>query len=188
VAPRGAWRHGSWGHHGGRGCRAIREGRPRRSGVVAPARPGSRRGRHCCQQRRCLPNGPSALSGRGRIDAALATNIRAPYFLTAALAPAMIARGSGSIVNITTMAAHVGMPGMSAYGATKAALSSLTRTWAAEFHHRRGRRTNSYLTGHVTKVPVDSFQRIPPPRPAPARTERNFDVPSHYRGQDRNEL
>jgi NAD(P)-dependent dehydrogenase (short-subunit alcohol dehydrogenase family) len=80
-----------------------------------------------------FPMGLALSVGMEAFDAALATNIRAPYFLTAALAPAMIAKGSGSIVNITTMAAYIGMPGTSAYGATKAALSSLTRTWAAEF-------------------------------------------------------
>jgi NAD(P)-dependent dehydrogenase (short-subunit alcohol dehydrogenase family) len=60
-------------------------------------------------------------------------NVRAPYFLTAALAPGMAARGGGAIVNVTTMAAELGLPGASAYGATKAALASLTRTWATEF-------------------------------------------------------
>jgi NAD(P)-dependent dehydrogenase (short-subunit alcohol dehydrogenase family) len=80
-----------------------------------------------------FPMGPALAVGVDAFDTALATNIRAPYFLTAALAPAMIAKGHGSIINITTMAAYVGMPGTSAYGATKAALSSLTRTWAAEF-------------------------------------------------------
>jgi NAD(P)-dependent dehydrogenase (short-subunit alcohol dehydrogenase family) len=80
-----------------------------------------------------FPMGPALSVGVEAFDVALATNIRAPFFLTAALAPAMIAKGSGSIVNISTMAAYVGMPGTAAYGATKAALSSLTRTWAAEF-------------------------------------------------------
>jgi NAD(P)-dependent dehydrogenase (short-subunit alcohol dehydrogenase family) len=79
-------------------------------------------------------------------DAALAMNIRAPYFLTAALVSGMLARGSGSIVNITTMAAYVGMPGTSAYAATKAALSSLTRTWAAEFGEA-GVRVNTLSPG-----------------------------------------
>lgn len=60
-------------------------------------------------------------------------NVRAPYFLTAALAPRMAANGGGSIVNVSTMAAAVGLPGGSAYGATKASLESLTRSWAAEF-------------------------------------------------------
>jgi NAD(P)-dependent dehydrogenase (short-subunit alcohol dehydrogenase family) len=58
----------------------------------------------------------------------------------------MIAKGSGSIVNITTMAAHIGMPGTSAYGATKAALSSLTRTWVVEFSVA-GVRVNSLSPG-----------------------------------------
>jgi NAD(P)-dependent dehydrogenase (short-subunit alcohol dehydrogenase family) len=45
----------------------------------------------------------------------------------------MAARGSGSIVNVATMAAHFGLPGASAYGASKAAVVSLTQTWAAEY-------------------------------------------------------
>jgi NAD(P)-dependent dehydrogenase (short-subunit alcohol dehydrogenase family) len=60
-------------------------------------------------------------------------NVRGTFFLTAALAPKMAARGHGSIVNITTMAAEVAFPGGAAYGASKAALIALTRTWAAEF-------------------------------------------------------
>jgi NAD(P)-dependent dehydrogenase (short-subunit alcohol dehydrogenase family) len=66
-------------------------------------------------------------------DRALESNVRAPYFLTAAIAPRMIARGRGSIVNVSTMAARLGMPGLSVYSATKAAIESFTRTWAAEF-------------------------------------------------------
>lgn len=93
-----------------------------------------------------FPMGLALSVGVDEFDAALATNIRAPYFLTAALAPAMIAKGSGSIINITTMAAYVGMPGTSAYGATKAALGSLTRTWAAEFS-TAGIRVNSLSPG-----------------------------------------
>lgn len=60
-------------------------------------------------------------------------NVRGTFFLTAALAPRMAARGGGSIVNITTMAAEFGMVGAAAYGASKAAVVALTRTWAAEF-------------------------------------------------------
>jgi NAD(P)-dependent dehydrogenase (short-subunit alcohol dehydrogenase family) len=46
----------------------------------------------------------------------------------------MTAKGSASIVNITHCDCLCRMPGTSAYGATEAALSSLTRTWAAEFN------------------------------------------------------
>jgi NAD(P)-dependent dehydrogenase (short-subunit alcohol dehydrogenase family) len=69
----------------------------------------------------------------GDFDATFATNVRAPFFLTAAIAPGMAARGHGAIVNVATMAAHFGLPGASAYGASKAAIVSLTQTWAAEY-------------------------------------------------------
>jgi short-subunit dehydrogenase len=46
-------------------------------------------------------------------------NVQAPYFLVAALAPQMAARGSGVIINVGSMAGEVGMPGGAAYGATK---------------------------------------------------------------------
>ncbi len=66
-------------------------------------------------------------------DAAFAVNVRAPFLLTALLAEKMAAASGGSIVNVSSTAAGLGMPGMAMYGATKAALESLTRTWAAEF-------------------------------------------------------
>ncbi|SON60741.1 3-oxoacyl-[acyl-carrier-protein] reductase FabG [Mycobacterium simulans] len=74
------------------------------------------------------------------------TNVRGAYFLVAGLVPAMLQRGHGSIVNITTMAAFKGIPGASGYSASKAALESLTRTWAAEFGPR-GVRVNSVAPG-----------------------------------------
>jgi NAD(P)-dependent dehydrogenase (short-subunit alcohol dehydrogenase family) len=80
-----------------------------------------------------FPGGPTPEQDVESLDQTLAINVRAPYLLVAALAPKMIARGSGSIVNISTMVASIGMPGLSVYGASKSALESLTRTWAAEF-------------------------------------------------------
>jgi NAD(P)-dependent dehydrogenase (short-subunit alcohol dehydrogenase family) len=68
------------------------------------------------------------------------------FFLTAAIAPKMAARGGGSIVNVSTMAAAFGMPGAAVYGASKAALSSLTKTWAAEFA-KAGVRVNTVAPG-----------------------------------------
>jgi NAD(P)-dependent dehydrogenase (short-subunit alcohol dehydrogenase family) len=79
-------------------------------------------------------------------EAAFDLNVRAPYFLTAAIAPGMIARGRGSIVNISTMAASVGMAGLSTYSATKAAIESLTRTWAVELGSA-GIRVNTVAPG-----------------------------------------
>lgn len=79
-------------------------------------------------------------------DTAFAANVRAPYQLTAAFAPAMVAKGSGVIVNVSTMAARIGMPGLPLYSATKAALESLTRTWAAELSPA-GVRVNAVAPG-----------------------------------------
>jgi NAD(P)-dependent dehydrogenase (short-subunit alcohol dehydrogenase family) len=76
---------------------------------------------------------PTPEETRKSYEAMFDVNVRAPYFLTAALAPRMAGRGGGSIVNVSTMVAELGMPGSSTYAATKAALASLTRTWAAEF-------------------------------------------------------
>ena len=59
--------------------------------------------------------------------------MRPAYFLTAAIAPAMVAQGSGCIINVGSMAGEVGMPGGAAYGATKAALDAFTRSWTAEY-------------------------------------------------------
>ena len=75
-------------------------------------------------------------------------NVRSAYFLVAALAPRMAARGSGSIINVGSMAGQVGMAGGAAYGATKAALASFTRSWAAEYSPA-GVRVNTIAPGPV---------------------------------------
>jgi NAD(P)-dependent dehydrogenase (short-subunit alcohol dehydrogenase family) len=81
-------------------------------------------------------------------DALFASNVRAAYFLVAAIAPGMVARGKGSILNVSSMAGEIGLAGAAAYGATKAALSSMTRAWAAEFSPS-GVRVNAIAPGPV---------------------------------------
>ncbi|SEQ54924.1 SDR family NAD(P)-dependent oxidoreductase [Microlunatus flavus] len=80
-----------------------------------------------------FPFGPTAETTPEDVDRVLAVNVTAPYFLVAALAPAMAARGNGAVVNVTTMVAEFGAAGMGLYGASKAALVLLTKSWAAEF-------------------------------------------------------
>jgi NAD(P)-dependent dehydrogenase (short-subunit alcohol dehydrogenase family) len=84
-------------------------------------------------------------------DAAFALNVRAPFLLTGALAPRMAANGGGAIVNITTMVASFGAPGMALYGSTKAALELLTKAWAAEYGPK-GVRVNAIAPG-PTRTP-----------------------------------
>ena len=81
-------------------------------------------------------------------DAMFNSNVRSAYLLTAAIAPAMAARGAGSIINIASMAGAVGLAGGAAYSATKASLSAMTRAWAAEFSPA-GVRVNAVAPGPV---------------------------------------
>ena len=69
-------------------------------------------------------------------DRLFAANVRAAYFLVGALAPAIAVRGSGSVVDIAGMAGAIGLAGGAAYGATKATLASMTRSWAASSARR----------------------------------------------------
>jgi NAD(P)-dependent dehydrogenase (short-subunit alcohol dehydrogenase family) len=77
--------------------------------------------------------GPTADIAADRFDALFASNVRAPFLLVAAIGPAMARRGAGSIVNVSSMAGRIGLNGAAAYGASKAALESMTRAWAVEF-------------------------------------------------------
>src|SRR6202034_3987434 len=77
--------------------------------------------------------GPTADLDAATFDRMFSANVRAPYFLVAALAPKMAARGSGSIISLSSMAAQIGLAGGAAYSATKATLAAMTRSWAAEF-------------------------------------------------------
>jgi NAD(P)-dependent dehydrogenase (short-subunit alcohol dehydrogenase family) len=90
--------------------------------------------------------GPTADLDPAVFDEMFAANVRSAYYLVAAIAPAMAKRGSGSIINLGSMAGQIGLAGSAAYGATKAALASLTRSWAAEFSPQ-GVRVNTIAPG-----------------------------------------
>jgi NAD(P)-dependent dehydrogenase (short-subunit alcohol dehydrogenase family) len=92
--------------------------------------------------------GPTSDLEADGFDALFASNVRATYQLVAGLVPGMVTRGKGSIVNLASMAGQVGLAGGAAYGATKAALASLTRSWAAEFSPS-GVRVNAVSPGPV---------------------------------------
>ena len=104
---------------------------------------------------------PTAELGVDAYDGMFASNVRAPFLLTAALAPGMAERGHGSIINISSMAGRLGLPGGAAYGATKAALHSLTQSWAAEYSPR-GVRVNTVAPGPIYTRPEgrDLFDRL----------------------------
>jgi NAD(P)-dependent dehydrogenase (short-subunit alcohol dehydrogenase family) len=80
------------------------------------------------------------------LDAMLAINVRAPHVLVGALAPAMAARGAGTVVTIGSWMATIGVPFAAMYAATKAADEQLTRSWSAEFGPH-GVRVNAVAPG-----------------------------------------
>jgi NAD(P)-dependent dehydrogenase (short-subunit alcohol dehydrogenase family) len=96
--------------------------------------------------------GPTETFEIASFDAMFAANVRAPFFLVSALAPGMVARGTGSIINISSMAGRLGLAGGAAYGATKAAVASLTQAWAAEYSPR-GVRVNAVAPGPIYTRP-----------------------------------
>ncbi|MCZ8380215.1 SDR family NAD(P)-dependent oxidoreductase [Mycobacterium sp. CPCC 205372] len=79
-------------------------------------------------------------------DYCYAVNVKAPFYLVGALAPAMAARGDGVIVNVSTMVASFGTAGSAVYASSKAALNHLTKCWAAEYGPR-GVRVNAVAPG-----------------------------------------
>lgn len=74
----------------------------------------------------------AAVGDRDEAREAFEINYWSPLALVGALAPAMVDRGRGAIVNVTSMAQVSSWPGFGAYAATKAALGTATETLAME--------------------------------------------------------
>jgi short-subunit dehydrogenase len=70
--------------------------------------------------------GPFTSAEAPEIDQLIRVNLTAPVLLTRALLPGMLERGRGHIVNVASIAGHVGVAGEAAYSATKAGLIALT--------------------------------------------------------------
>jgi NAD(P)-dependent dehydrogenase (short-subunit alcohol dehydrogenase family) len=84
-------------------------------------------------------------------DEVLAVNLRAPFLLAGLVLPEMYERGSGAILNISTVAAKGAFTMNSPYAASKAGLDGLTRTLAAD-GARKGVRVNAICPGPVTET------------------------------------
>jgi NAD(P)-dependent dehydrogenase (short-subunit alcohol dehydrogenase family) len=84
-------------------------------------------------------------------DEVIAVNLRGPFLLSRLVLPEMYERGSGSILNITSVAAKAAFQLNSPYAASKAGLIGLTHTLAAEAA-RKGVRVNALCPGPVPET------------------------------------
>ena len=116
-----------------------------------------------------FPFGPTHEMTEELFDSVYALNVKAPYFLVAEIAPLMAKRGRGTIVNVSTMVADYGAPGMSLYGSSKAAINLLTKAWAAEYGPK-GVRVNAVSPGPTrtegTEVMGEGLEQLAAQAPA----------------------
>jgi 2-deoxy-D-gluconate 3-dehydrogenase len=86
-------------------------------------------------------------------DTVLSTNLTSMFRCVRAVAPGMIARGRGKIINVGSMYGVLGVPRYAVYCASKAAVGGLTRSLAAEWA-RHGIQVNCLAPGYMnTDIP-----------------------------------
>jgi gluconate 5-dehydrogenase len=93
----------------------------------------------------------------------LQTHVSAAFALSREAARGMLARGRGSIVMVSSMAALFGVPNIAPYSAAKAAVVGLTRELAVEWSGR-GVRVNAILPGWIDTPMVRAALGDDPPR------------------------
>lgn len=91
-------------------------------------------------------------------DRVLNVHVRGTFLMSREAAKAMLAQGSGAIVNIASIAGLAGIPTRNAYGAAKAGIAAMTRAMACEWA-RSGLRVNAVAPGYVRTALVDELER-----------------------------
>jgi len=92
-------------------------------------------------------------------DSVIAVNLSGTFYMTREVAPHMVARGSGAILNASSIVGVYGNFGQSNYVATKSGVIGMTRVWARELG-RKGVRVNCIAPGFIAtdmtaKMPED---------------------------------
>jgi NAD(P)-dependent dehydrogenase (short-subunit alcohol dehydrogenase family) len=128
-----------------------------------------------------FPGTSTADTDEATFDEVYAVNVKAPFFLTAAIAPAMAARGDGAIINLGSWIARLGIPIAALYSSTKGAVETLTRAWAAEYGPA-GVRVNAISPGVIRTPLLDASVEHPAEammRGTPAGTPGSPDAIAH---------
>jgi NAD(P)-dependent dehydrogenase (short-subunit alcohol dehydrogenase family) len=89
-------------------------------------------------------------------DKVHAVNVRGPFLCSRAVLPSMVARGSGHIITIASVAGFIAFPGRCAYTASKGAALMLTRSIAVDYA-AAGIRANAVCPGMVY-TPMTSWR------------------------------
>jgi len=97
---------------------------------------------------------PAEQTSAAQWQRVMAINLFAPFLLCRHLGPQMLKRGSGSIVNVASIAGLAAVSHRSAYNASKHGLVGLTKTLAAEWGGR-GVRVNAVCPGWI-KTEMDT--------------------------------
>lgn len=108
----------------------------------------------------------------------LTTNLCSVFAISREVVKHMLPRGSGSIINISSMAAQYGMPKVIAYSASKTAIDGMTRAMAVELSPQ-GIRINSIAPGFIETAMTAKALNADPERKSKAVGR----TPMGYMGQ-----
>lgn len=90
-------------------------------------------------------------------DAVVSVNLKGTFNCTQAVAPIMIAQGSGRIINVSSVVGLYGNFGQTSYAATKAGVIGMTKVWARELG-RKGICVNAVAPGFIS---TDMLGNVP---------------------------
>lgn len=106
--------------------------------------------------------GPTADISEATLLESYRANVVGPFLLIGALAPGMVARGRGAVVNIGSITGLIGGDKSALYNSTKAAVHSLTKSWAAEYGPS-GVRVNAVAPGPIaTERAAEAADHVAP--------------------------
>ena len=89
-------------------------------------------------------------------DRVMAVNVRGVFLVARAVLPVMIEAGRGSIINMSSTIAEIGLANRASYAASKGAVLSLTRQMQADYA-AHGIRVNALLPGTIHTPFVDRY-------------------------------